>query len=405
MKKVLISPAHYLIDINSQSEYYLTSKIIFWLAQKDNSIQYDVLCWFCANNDLLPKNINIYSYFDSYDFSLNLKNRIFFYFWICFKSIILSAKNKYDVIWHLFPNGRYSFNLFLLFKLNKLFNIRKSIIWPLQVFRLDYNYHKVNNGKLEVKKYNFNILKILYNFLWFFSKYYFNWFDNIVYINNSSKNDYFHFLNYPQSKNNFNIIWNGIDSGRFFFSEKFLKWDKINFMYVWNFIANKNIDKILFILNELKYINDNFVLNLIWDWPELKNIENLILELNLKEYVIFHWVIPNNKMNNFYKDANFLFLLSNAEGFPHTLLEAWITWTLFIWSNIEAFKWMVNDLKNWLIFDFNKENLDYKSIAEKIHSIDNNLYKTIINNAKNDCREFYFSNIINKYYDIINNKN
>ena len=71
---ILISPAHYFLDINSQSEFYLSSKIIYSLANKNKKIKYYVLCGFCENKEDLPSNIYVYELFKDKNLYLNSSN-------------------------------------------------------------------------------------------------------------------------------------------------------------------------------------------------------------------------------------------------------------------------------------------------------------------------------------------
>ena len=374
MEKILISPAHYLLDINSQSEFYLASKIIYSLAEKNKEIEYHVLCGHCANKKVLSKNIIVYELFKDYNFSLSLKNRIIFYLWTLVKSIQLSFKNKFVKIWHILPNGRYSYNLFILFKIYKIFNIKECIIGPLQIFHKSKDYLVVNSGKLMVTREKNNIMFIMFRILSIFSKHYFNNFNKYIFISKSSKLDYINFSINNITDQNSKIIGIGIDNKKFVYKRKSFN-KNIKFLYVGNFTQNKNIDKILLILVEYKKINKNFILDLVGDGQEMSYIRSLVKKLKL-------------------------FLLSKNEGFPHTLLESWASGVLFIGSNIPAFENIVRHNHNGLIFDIN-ENTQYNNIANIISSINQTQYNQIVYNAENDCRQYHWDNIINQYYEII----
>lgn len=394
MKKILISPAHYLLDINSQSEFYLSSKIIYSLAKKNKKIEYHVLCGYCANKDIIPKNVIVYELFNDYNFSLSLKNRLIFYFWIFIKSIEVSLKNKFSKIWHMLPNGRYSYNLFILLKLYKLLGIKKCIIGPLQIFHKSKDYLKVNNGKLLVTKEKNNIIFFIFRVLSVFSKNYFNNFNKYIFISKSSMKDYQIFnINKINSK----IIGIGIDQNKFLFTKKEIKYP-INFLYVGNFTQNKNIDKILYILKEYKKLKKEFILNLVGDGEEMDNIKILVKNLSLNKQVIFHGFVHNSEVYQFYKNAHYLFLLSKNEGFPHTLLESWSSGVVFIGSDILAFKNIVKNSYNGLIYNM-EYPINYAKIAKDIYSIDEKKYNLIIDNARSDCQEYYWENIIDKYYE------
>jgi len=397
---VLISPAHYFLDINSQSEFYLSSKIIYSLANKNKKIKYYVLCGFCENKEDLPSNIYVYELFKDKNFSLSLKNRILFYFWVLIKSTILASKNKFTIIWHLFPNGKYSFNPFILFKMHKLFNIDKLIIGPLQIFRIDNEYIDVNGGKIKTVSFkNINLVLLLYKILSRFSKFYFNNFDKYIFINRASMQDYKTLINYKKYLNNSTVIGNGVDEKKFPYLLKSLE-GCINFLYIGNFTKNKNIDKIILFLNEYKEYNSNFIMHLVGDGEELESIKLMSKNLGLDKKIIFHGFIPNSKIYQFYKKSHFLFLLSKGEGFPHTLLESWVSGVCFIGSDIPAFKNIVQHCKNGLIFNINT-NSNYKEIARDVFNLNPTQYSSIVSNARLDCKNYFWDNIIDKYYENI----
>ena len=244
-----------------------------------------------------------------------------------------------------------------------------------------------------------NIMFIMFRILSIFSKHYFNNFNKYIFISKSSKLDYINFSINNITDQNSKIIGIGIDNKKFVYKRKSFN-KNIKFLYVGNFTQNKNIDKILLILVEYKKINKNFILDLVGDGQEMSNIRSLVKKLKLEQNIVFHGFIKNVDIYKFYEGANFLFLLSKNEGFPHTLLESWASGVLFIGSNIPAFENIVRHNHNGLIFDIN-ENTQYNNIANIISSINQTQYNQIVYNAENDCRQYHWDNIINQYYEII----
>ncbi len=124
-KSILVSPAHHLLDINSQSEYYLAAKILIGLAQKNSNTDFHLLCGYFEGKEKLPANLKVYELYSSSNIRLNAFVLVYFYLWLLYKSIVVCTVNKFDLIWHFLPSGPYSLNLFILFRLHRLFFKRR----------------------------------------------------------------------------------------------------------------------------------------------------------------------------------------------------------------------------------------------------------------------------------------
>ena len=74
--KILISPANYIVDENSVSEFYYSGTLLRELALADETNEYHVLCGFCPNPASYPVNIRIHCLWKNGNFQLTVWRRI-----------------------------------------------------------------------------------------------------------------------------------------------------------------------------------------------------------------------------------------------------------------------------------------------------------------------------------------
>lgn len=402
--KILISPAHYLIDLKSQSEFFTVAKVLFSLAEKNPHIDFYVLCGFCADKETLPENIRIFELYSENNFKMSISNRIIFYIWLALKSISLSRKNKFDLLWHFMPSGEFSFNIFILFRLYKLFGIKKLLIGCLQGYKEETEIMPLLNegamikdGKIELVDKNSAYTKYLFKLLSKFSRAYFNNFDHFIFQTEVARKKYSRFLKKNFNDKNSQVIPVGIDCNKFLFTSKEIS-KKINFLFVGSLTENKNVEKMLMICKEYASLSSNFLFHVIGEGSRKLYLKNMAKELDIDDKVIFYGAIPHAEIQNYYKDANYLFMFSRYESFGHPVLEAWATGTFFAGSDIPTFSEKIKNGENGLLF---KETEDACIIAKRLFDIKQGFYDQIVKNGYETVKQYNWNEITSRYYEAI----
>lgn len=121
-------------------------------------------------------------------------------------------------------------------------------------------------------------------------------------------------------KRKYTIIYNGIDSKKFFYSSNEKKTNKYVIGHVGNFVPVKNHEFLLKVFHRLCTTNDNYELWLFGDGETRNSIESKVNDLNLKNKVKFFGRVSN--IEDYYADMDLLLLPSFYEGFPLAAMEA-----------------------------------------------------------------------------------
>lgn len=403
--KVLISPAHHLLDIKSQSEHYLSAKIIEGLASLDPNIEYHVLCGFFAHKETLPKNIKIYELYKGPDIHLSVFVLIYFYAWLLFKSIWLSIINRFDLVWHFLPSGEYSLNLFMLLRLHRLFGIKRSILGRLSIgFHDDQNsldyIVQIKDGQRTFARDNLKfILDLIYLIMGNFTRSYLKSFDTLVFYTHAAKNYYQKITKIDFETKRTAIIPVGFDETQFSFVTK-------NYQQPWKFLfvgALVNRKRPLVLINfakKLLALNIDFTIHIIGKGYLAEKLQRLISDNNLEKNLIITGPIAKEEVRKFYQKSHFLLSLSDAEGFTHTLLESWATGTIFLGSKIDVNIELVSEGKTGFLFDPQQE-AELDRIIDIIVKTKTEDLEKIANNALEHSKQFTWKNIIQSYYNLI----
>lgn len=403
--KVLISPAHYILDTKSQSEFYASAMVILGLAQKNKNIHFSVICGkYNDTKESLPNNITLYEIFPGdKELIITIKKRIQFYILTALMTGKILYKERHDVIWHMLPNGLFSFNPAIFFQVDRLLNKNiKRILGRLQYTDLpDLKNIKENNGKILHKKnsrielYIFSILKKI---LGAFSRYYFELFSFYIFNNKTALDFYQKKLSLQVDEKLYKLIPVGVDVSKFSFTEKTLN-EPLQLLFTGNLTDNKRVEGVIEISKILRDKNINFETHIIGNGDEFNNLLDLTEKYSLKNNIHFHGDKPKSEMPNFHKKAHFLFLLSKSESFGQVLLESWASGTIFIGSNIPALEEMIDSGKNGFIVDMDKTNYA-EDTTRILLSLDDNDYKKIALKAQNDLIKYKWENVINEYSKI-----
>ena len=400
MRKVLISPAHYLLDYTSRSEFYFAAKLIRDLALKTPDTEYYVLCGKCINE--MPGNVKLYQlYTKDTDVELNLVTRIKFYLKLFICSCRLSWTNQFDIVWHFFPNGRFSFNPFIFFGIDRLLNPSvKRMVGRLQYSKHDINHHldkfHLNSIRMHTIKpdcVTASLQKSLFKVLSIFSNYYFNLFDLIIFNNESAKNHYFDIIIKKYSKK-IVIIPVAVDLEQFRFVKKTVS-NKLELLFAGVLDDNKRVDEALRICAALEKEHVDFHLTIAGDGERRRRLEVLAKELLNSANYTFLGNVPKCNMPTLFQRAHFLFSLSQSESFGQVFAESWSSGTVFVGSDIPVYVEVIKHLENGIIY--NVESKDYQLIAKTISFMNQQTYERITELAHKEVLKYDWNSVVEQY--------
>jgi len=189
-------------------------------------------------------------------------------------------------------------------------------------------------------------------------------------------------------------------------SEKYLTFNKndhkeTHYGYVGRLFKSKNIEFLLkaFVQYLSKYPKDK--LHIFGEGSEQINITKFINKRNLSEKIILQGFERDKK--KIYSNIDALIHPSFGEGCPNIILEACLTNTLVIASNVSGINDIINHKKSGLLFNPVKEDdLLKQLIYYKQHQ---DLMPNILKSARNNIIENYNANLIaNKIYEFIKSK-
>lgn len=404
--KILVSPAHYILDINSQSEFYAAASVIYGLARRLPENQFIVVCGKCKDKASLPPNIILHEVFGKTDrLFIDFLTRIKFYLLISLASIKILSREKVDIIWHMLPNGLMSFNPVIFFQIDRLLQpgIRR-LLGRLQYTNLpDLKHIDENSGKI-LHRNNTRIEKIIFKavrgFLRLFSKYYFKLFSTYIFNNQAAVAYYEAQLSLAIDKTKCKIIPIGVNQESFSYTAKIFS-PPIYLLFSGNLTENKRVYAIIEVSRILLEKGFQFETHIVGDGDERKYLEELSRRYELAKNVFFHGELPKRELPEFYRKAHILFLLSKSESFGQVLLEAWSTGTLFIGSDIPAFRDIVHHNIDGLLFDLDSPDFRLESLCESIRAMTQDSFDSITLAAKKQLKNYEWPTIIEEYSKLL----
>jgi len=144
-----------------------------------------------------------------------------------------------------------------------------------------------------------------------------------------------------------------------------------------------------------------------YDKKYFKTIFNEIIKYKLTDVVEYKGVLSKDEILEYYNKSSIVYLLSNQEVQPMVIIEAMVTGTPVIASNIESISYLIEHGVTGYLVDPN----DSKKVAEYSIDLLTNLNKRRVmgNNAKELARKKYNPDIIMQqtlemYQEILNSK-
>ncbi len=186
--------------------------------------------------------------------------------------------------------------------------------------------------------------------------------------------------------------------------ESLLKVKTPRLITVSRFDKRKNHEKIIMALRNLKQIYPDIVYICVGFGEEEKNIKKLVKELDLEAQVMFFKDISSNLKNALVAKSNIFVMPSiiyrkSVEGFGIAYVEAAQYGIPSIGGKDGGAADAIDHEKNGLICDGNNLDEIYSSINILL---ENKKYLEYGKNAKDSVSKFYWSNIIEKYKEILN---
>ena len=186
--------------------------------------------------------------------------------------------------------------------------------------------------------------------------------------------------------------------------ESILKIKSPRLITVSRFDKRKNHEKIVMALRNLKQIYPDIVYICIGYGEEEENIKKLVKELDLEAQVMFFKDISDDLKNALVAKSNIFVMPSviykkSVEGFGIAYVEAAQYGIPSIGGKDGGASDAIDHEKTGLICDGNNFDDVYNSINSML---ENKKYLEYGKNAKNTVSKFYWSNIIEKYKEILN---
>ena len=186
--------------------------------------------------------------------------------------------------------------------------------------------------------------------------------------------------------------------------ESLLKVKTPRLITVSRFDKRKNHEKVVMALRNLKQIHPDVVYICVGYGDEEENIKKLVKELGLEAQVMFFRDISNELKNALVAKSNIFVMPSvihkkSVEGFGIAYVEAGQYGIPSIGGKDGGAADAIEHEKTGLICDGNNLDDIYLSINSML---ENKKYLEYGKNAKNTVSKFYWSNIIEKYKEILN---
>lgn len=190
------------------------------------------------------------------------------------------------------------------------------------------------------------------------------------------------------------IVPNGIETGKFKFSEENRKKyrnefdvdDKTVYVHVGRFVYEKNHDFLIDVFNEIQKIQDDAILFLVGDGPNKDKITKKVEQLNISDKVIFLGL--RDDVNELLSAMDVFILPSISEGLPIAAIEAQTNGLCTICSDGVPWEASISGLYKSISLD--------KSPKEWAEEIIKHIER------RHSKRSDYYINTVEKGFDIIN---
>lgn len=139
-------------------------------------------------------------------------------------------------------------------------------------------------------------------------------------------------------------------------------------------------------------------LNILGGGPEEARLKKMVDRLGLSGSVSFLGRVDNNRMPQFYRDADIFLNSSNVDNMPISVLEAFACGLPVVSTNAGGLKYLIEDRKTGFLVNVN----DYTGMAQKIFELleHQDRAKEIAFNARKFADTFSWNNIKAKWSEV-----
>jgi len=365
--KILLAPAHYLLDEIRGGEYGWAYNIVKFLS--NNKVILYIICG--ANNSSLLDEKSNCIFFPLFKRGVLLSpiRRFIFtleYFLVARKII---KKNHVDFIHHILPFGfNQTFNLLSILRYGNKPFIIGPVQAPQEYIEKDKRvYIEDNRGRKVVSMsiFRVNVEKILYFFSAPIFKILFNYTvkraDKIIAISKKAKDMLTSLV--PESK--IKIIPPGVDLKLWnFYPFESKKSEVINIVVAGYFVKRKAIDLVIKAMHELVFFYkiSDVQLFILGDGPEKDKLLNLVQSLKLENKINFEGFVNNTDVSSYYRTAHIFVNMSYSESWGQVYLEAMACGLPIVTTENDGSVEIIEDGKHGYLIP--KGN--YKILAEKL---------------------------------------
>lgn len=321
--KILIAPAHYMIDETSGSEVTRAYEYISNVA-KDSNYSGDIIVGYSDIAEI--GNFKVHRLFKKEIKYVSTLMRLQFIFLVFLKSSQLLLQNKYDCIWHLGP-----FAIDQTFSLIGLLNRKKTrfVVGPIYTPHIEMNEEDLGSlevssdgriSKLSLKnKIDTLFYKRFNRSISFLSTYTLKSAHKVITIDHIGKE-----MLSERKINNTEVITLGIETLRFLMNPREKKDDKYSLLTVSYLFERKRVIDLIEAMKILKekYNFEKFKLVIVGDGPQKERLEQVVKEYSLEKFVEFKGLVPRTQVHEFYKKADIFLSGSISDIMPGMYFEA-----------------------------------------------------------------------------------
>ncbi len=293
----------------------------------------------------------------------------------CIKALKLHKKNKYDFsfAWSTVPAGFVSFFLKVLFGLTYYVRVGGP-----DIPGFEERYQRI-----------YRIISPIIKLIWKNS--------NFLIVKCKTEYDMIKAIN---QKLNIQIIYNGVDTQKFYPVEKTLnKYLKI--ICPARLIKRKGQDILIKAIAQLKAKGIIINVDFIGEGDEKESYIQLAKELNVTEQICFCAYIERAKIHEFYQKADIFVLPSYNEGMSNALLEAMACGLPVVVTDVGGTKELVDETNGFIFAKGNVEEL--VSILENIYNNQTELTNKSLSSVQK-AHNLSWKLIGEKYLALLNNE-
>lgn len=391
--KILFAPAHYYLSDKYGSEPYWAYQIVKKSIEFGHDVTIIVGIYDC--NRTFDKNTKVYVAFPkgrSSHVILEAWKRLYFIFFVYFKTQSILRKEKFDIIHHVLPCSLDTFSFLGLFK-NKTIPFimgplqRTTSVGGAQSFNRTFGKNHLTFSSVLM----YLVYKIIRPFVTFLSLQTFYKADAVIFPSQDSRQFYNSLI--PHIKKKY-VIPIGIDLTKGIKQSK--KGKAITFLSVGYLTKRKGHIVLLKAFKKLIQHNASVRLSIVGNGPEFDTLKTYIKNNTLEKSVDLIGFISPKIIQTLYQKADVFVLPSLEDSFPTVVLEAMSYGLPLIATDTGSVAEMVE--RAGIMAKSGDTSSLYKAILE-LYSFPQRR-QLLSQNARKQVKKYVWSDIIKKYASI-----